>query len=207
MPETTLVRDETKLAAILDAALSVFAEHGLRGADVQEIADAAGVGKGTVYRYFGNKQDLFWATTLEVIRRIECRVREAIVPGGSAIETLRKMSVGYARLFHDDRRYLELFAQQHAEFRFTEPDSHKARHEELMRCCVEVVEEGIDSGQLRRVDPVKTVNALGGLVYGNILHGFYCYENTNQHGREDILRTVELALDLFLEGLRAPRSG
>lgn len=205
MPDTTAVRDEVKTTAILEAALTAFAQHGLRGADVQEIADAAGVGKGTVYRYFGNKQDLFWATTLEVMRRIEDRVREAIVHGDGAIETLRKMSMGYARLFSEDRRYLELFAQQHAEFRFTEPDSHKARHDELTQRCVEVVEEGILSGEIRRVHPVKTVNALGGLVYGNVLHGFYCYENTNQDDRQGILDTVELALDLFLEGLRNPR--
>ena len=116
MPEITISRDETKLASILEAAITVFAKHGIRGADVQEIANAAGVGKGTVYRYFGSKQDLFWATNLEVMRRVEQCMDAAILPGASAIRTLRDMSMGYARLFRDDPRYLDMFAQQHAEF-------------------------------------------------------------------------------------------
>ena len=201
MPELTASRDETKLASILEAAITAFAKHGIRGADVQEIADAAGVGKGTVYRYFGNKQDLFWETNLEVMRRVEEAMDDAIVPGSTAIETLRAMSMGYARLFSDDPRYLDMFAQQHAEFRFTEPEAHQRRHEELMDRCVRVVEQGIDAGEIRPVDALKVVNALGGLVYGNILHGFYCYEKANQDNRGAILESVELALDLFLEGL------
>ena len=68
--------------------------------------------------------------------------------------------------------------------------------------CVRVVQRGIDSGEIRPIDPLKTVNALGGLVYGNILHGFYCYENMNREDPEAILELVELALDLFLQGLK-----
>ena len=202
MSEITITRDETKLASILEAAITVFAKHGVRGTDVQEIADAAGVGKGTVYRYFGSKQDLFWASHLEVMRRVEQSVDDAIIPGSSALETLRDMSMGYARLFRDDPRYIDMLAQQHAEFRFTEPESHRERHDRLMDRCVRIIQRGIESGEIRAVDPVTTVNALGGLVYGNILHGFYNYENVNQDNPNAILESVELALDLFLEGLK-----
>ena len=58
--------DPGKRQAILEQAIRTFAELGFRGADVQVIADRAGVGKGTVYRYFHSKEDLFWATTYEV---------------------------------------------------------------------------------------------------------------------------------------------
>ena len=46
---------------ILDAAVLTFAAHGYNQTDVQEIADRVGVGKGTVYRHFGNKEALFLA--------------------------------------------------------------------------------------------------------------------------------------------------
>ena len=48
--------DPDKRLAILEQAIHTFAEQGFRDADVQLIADRAGVGKGTVYRYFGNKK-------------------------------------------------------------------------------------------------------------------------------------------------------
>ena len=44
---------------ILDAALDVFSEKGFHLATVDEIAERADVGKGTLYRYFANKETLF----------------------------------------------------------------------------------------------------------------------------------------------------
>ncbi len=49
---------------ILEAALAEFAEKGLAGARVDEIADRAGVNKRMIYAYFGSKEDL-WLTVLE----------------------------------------------------------------------------------------------------------------------------------------------
>jgi AcrR family transcriptional regulator len=56
-------------AAILDAALHVFAEHGYESARLDEVAARAGVAKGTLYLYFKDKEDLF-----------EAMVRSAVAP-------------------------------------------------------------------------------------------------------------------------------
>jgi len=48
-----------KYQQILDAAEQVFGQNGFTKATVEAIADQAGVGKGTVYLYFQNKQDVF----------------------------------------------------------------------------------------------------------------------------------------------------
>ena len=47
-----------KYQQILDAAAELFAERGFEGASIQDIAQKAGVGKGTVYLYFKTKDDL-----------------------------------------------------------------------------------------------------------------------------------------------------
>lgn len=44
---------------IMEAALEVFGEHGIRGARLEDIARRAGVSKGTIYLYFANKEELF----------------------------------------------------------------------------------------------------------------------------------------------------
>jgi AcrR family transcriptional regulator len=51
-----VVRGDDKKERILDAALALFAERGFHGTAVPEIADAAGVGAGTIYRYFESKE-------------------------------------------------------------------------------------------------------------------------------------------------------
>ena len=48
-----------KRALILKHAIETFAREGVRHTDVQVIADQAGVGKGTVYRNFDSKEELF----------------------------------------------------------------------------------------------------------------------------------------------------
>lgn len=50
-----------KKKQIIKAAAQVFAQKGFSGAVMAEIADCAGIGKGTIYEYFDSKEDLFFA--------------------------------------------------------------------------------------------------------------------------------------------------
>lgn len=54
-------RKEDRPQEILEAALAVFAEKGLSGARMDDIAARAGVTKGTIYLYFPSKDDVFKA--------------------------------------------------------------------------------------------------------------------------------------------------
>jgi AcrR family transcriptional regulator len=51
---------EFRTAGILDAARAVFAKKGFHETTVDEIAEAAGVAKGTVYLYYRSKQDIYF---------------------------------------------------------------------------------------------------------------------------------------------------
>jgi AcrR family transcriptional regulator len=62
-------------AALLQAAMEVFAQRGYRDASVDEIASRAGYSKGAIYFYFSGKDDLFFALLEE---RIDRPMREAI---------------------------------------------------------------------------------------------------------------------------------
>ena len=52
---------EFRTSGILEAARSVFAERGYSDATVDDIANAAGVAKGTVYLYYRSKKDIYFA--------------------------------------------------------------------------------------------------------------------------------------------------
>ncbi|TVR72245.1 MAG: TetR/AcrR family transcriptional regulator [Sphaerobacteraceae bacterium] len=47
-----------RIEAILDAAASVFAERGVQAATTNAIADRAGVSPGSLYQFFGNKEEI-----------------------------------------------------------------------------------------------------------------------------------------------------
>ena len=50
-----------KKEQILHAALEVFAKQGLQKGKIADIAEKAGIGKGTVYEYFSSKEEIFKA--------------------------------------------------------------------------------------------------------------------------------------------------
>ncbi len=54
-------RPQGKRDLIVEVAMRHFAEHGYRGARIEDIAAEVGVAKGTVFLHFGNKEGLFLA--------------------------------------------------------------------------------------------------------------------------------------------------
>src|SRR3954451_9286122 len=69
-PEKTSLAMPKGREAILDAATALFAEHGYNDADTQALAEKLGVGKGTLYRHFASKRELFLAAVDRVMRRM-----------------------------------------------------------------------------------------------------------------------------------------
>jgi AcrR family transcriptional regulator len=76
-------KSEESRAQVIDAAISVLADKGITGTSVQEIADAAGISKGSIHYHFASKEELLERVLQRCFERIEVRVREAFeLPGG-----------------------------------------------------------------------------------------------------------------------------
>jgi AcrR family transcriptional regulator len=61
---------EARTASVMEAAATIFAQRGYNAATIEEIAHAAGIGKGTTYEYFPSKQELFLAVIDHDWRRL-----------------------------------------------------------------------------------------------------------------------------------------
>ena len=75
-----------KQTAILDATLELVSEKGFHGTPTSAIAQEAGVGVGTIYRYFENKEDLID----ELYKRLKLQLAKAVLIGYSANLPLRQ---------------------------------------------------------------------------------------------------------------------
>jgi TetR/AcrR family transcriptional regulator, repressor of fatR-cypB operon len=112
---------DDKRRRILDAALGVFAERGYHGTTVPEVADAAGVGTGTLYRYFEHKE----ALVNEVYRDAKQRLRVALLDGVDHSGVYRLDAA--EAWFHELWRRLGAFARTEPDgFRFLEMQDHVA---------------------------------------------------------------------------------
>jgi AcrR family transcriptional regulator len=187
--------DPGKRLAILDEAIRAFAELGFRRADVQVIADRAGVGKGTVYRYFRSKEDLFWATTLELLGRMDRYAFGAAEGVDGACAKLRAAALAHADFFEANPQYLQLLIQERAEFPESHPQSHHDQHEKMLQRMSVILGDGIESGELRPVDTRQTTLAIGCVLFGTAMVA----------GRVEAVnlkKMTEYAIDIFLRGIR-----
>ncbi len=85
--------------ALIEAARSLFAQHGYAGVGTEEIVRAAGVTRGALYHHFGGKRDLFEA----VYERIEIELAQRIASGAlesGASEPLAAMRAGAEMFLH-----------------------------------------------------------------------------------------------------------
>src|SRR6059058_4216308 len=96
---------------ILDAAARLFAEHGYADADTQLLADELHVGKGTIYRYFPSKRELFLAVADRAMHRLREEVDAAIADVEEPLERVAKAIRTYLDFFTDHPQYVELLIQ------------------------------------------------------------------------------------------------
>lgn len=80
---------ERKRLLILEAAAELFAERGFRKTSVDQVAERAGVAKGTVYLYFKNKAELMVAAIVEEKKRYFGRFADILDPGVNPRERLK----------------------------------------------------------------------------------------------------------------------
>lgn len=112
---------DDKRRRILDAALRTFADRGFHGTVVPEVAKAAGVGTGTLYRYFEHKE----ALVNEVYRDAKLRLRSALLDGMAAPDSYKANDA--ERWFHELWRRFGAFARAEPDaFRFLEMQDHVA---------------------------------------------------------------------------------
>jgi len=94
---------------ILISAREVFFRDGFMAANLDEVAENAGVAKGTLYRYFDSKADLYVAVLADNGDAFTQRMKEAVASAGSGIEELQGLSQFYYDYWTSHPEYFQIF--------------------------------------------------------------------------------------------------
>lgn len=119
-----------KRAAILDAALTLFAERGFHGTSVPDIATLARVGAGTIYRYFSGKEALvnaLYQSQRQALGQALLTDFDAAAPPRVAFHQAWHRAIAFAR--NDPRAFQFLELHHHAPY--LDPKS-RALEDELL---------------------------------------------------------------------------
>lgn len=112
---------------ILSGALDAIAERGVRRLSMSDIIEASGVSRGTMYRYFSNKEDVLAAVAEFVCTGFETGMREAAEGIEDPIERFRQVMLFYARYTNENSpdRVFEVEPRFHLSFFRSRFDRYK----------------------------------------------------------------------------------
>ncbi len=181
---------------ILAAAKRVFARNGYRRTSIDHIVDDLGVGKGTAYRYFENKEALFLAVFEDGMQQLRRAIRskvDVVSDPGKRIEAAVRTFLGF---FDEDRELIEIMMQVRSEFRdYYMPYSQQLYSEYIVNI-QSTLRQGIEMKQFRAVDVEKTADAISDILTGT-LQSFYTKQEPGL-----LIDRADAMTALILDGVR-----
>jgi len=97
-----VVNKKEKKDKIIGAAIQVFAKKGFAKTTINDIANAAGIGKGTVYEYFSNKEEIINQSYRYFMRAVEFDFQEILIREITGKEKLIRILEGFAQLMNSE---------------------------------------------------------------------------------------------------------
>ena len=159
------VKTDEKLEEILEAASQVFAGKDFHHVLIDEIAEVGGIGKGTVYRYFRTKEDLYFATIVRGLDRLHTLLSAVLPQEASPARRLERIAREMLSFFWHQRSLLMLLYRDERHL--------SARHGGLRECHDRIVGlvqrtmmEGIERREFRGVDPFIAAEIFLGMIRG-----------------------------------------
>jgi AcrR family transcriptional regulator len=135
--------------AIMQAAITLFSEKGYDRTSIEELAKAAGIGKGTIYGYFQTKSDILHAFCED---ELECLHQELTANADREIPILQQMVGIYMTEFRqitENREFARLFMQQTAFPRDIDLERHLENENNYFKLLFPLLEKAQERGELR----------------------------------------------------------
>lgn len=199
------VVQEFRIHTIQEATMRVIARKGMAAATVQEIADEAGVAKGTIYLYFRDREDLVEKTFDGAMNLFLEQLDAAIALDVPFEQKLRAIMEAKIRFFSANREFFRLYLS----LRMPEGSSTTQRRQkqhcqpkyrDRTKQFTNVLKAAMDRGEIRAVDPQRLALFI---IEGSTA---IILERLGESSSPAEKADVDFIVDFILEGVRK-RSG
>ncbi|MEP4484265.1 MAG: TetR/AcrR family transcriptional regulator [Halioglobus sp.] len=157
---------QDKLKRIVQAATVAFAEKGFHGTTIPDVATAANVGAGTIYRYFANKEDLVNAVFINSKTKLVLYLAEGFKDAGeSGFEVRFKLAwenlCRFARENPQEFYFLEM--QEHSKYLSKES---KALERKVLAPLRLSAHKGQKAGEITAIPSMSLIAIVWGVFVG-----------------------------------------
>ena len=192
------------MQSLQEATMRVIARRGIAAATMQEIADEAGVAKGTIYLYFKDRDELVETTFQNTINDLHKRIDAKMESGVPFEQNFRATLHELFEFFRQNGEFFRLYMSH----RFPEGSSQQ-QHRQRRQCEVyrartdrfaSILTEAMDRGEIRRMDPQRLALFITEGTNAIVI------ERVTQKSSPPAEADVELITQIVLGGIRANRS-
>jgi AcrR family transcriptional regulator len=166
--------EQSRRNQILEAAEKVFAERGIDKTRMDDIVRASGLSKGALYWYYRSKDAIIHALVDRFFGGEIRRTERLVESEGSATERIRR----FLKNIIGEIRRIELLLPLGYEFFAMAARSPSARqslqkyYSQYIQLLAKMIQQGIDAGEFRQMDPVEVALAISALFEGLALFWF-----------------------------------
>jgi AcrR family transcriptional regulator len=198
-----VVDKEQKKAEILKVAMQVFARNGVIKTKMIDIAEAAGIGKGTIYEYFSSKEEIFTEAYNQTFSAMESSLLEAVESIDDPVEKLDRMvELSLQHIIAENADFIGVMMDFWAEG--IRNKDHQildilALHDiysKYRRLIAGILTDGIEQGVFRNVD----IHSLSAIMIA-ALDGFLL-QWIMDRDLFDMKQVARTYLDTFLNGIK-----
>lgn len=191
---------------IIRAARLVFAERGFTNATLDDIAERAEFGKGTLYNYFDSKEDLFAAVMNDLFDDVAAIAGEVSDGDHGLRETLFAFTVRVLAYYRENYTFCRLLMREWIRPESDQPERRmrqvQSRVQDVAAPLAQRVKAAIRAGEIKRGDAHVYATLFLGLV-----HHYYMHVASLDPPRTTraINTHARLIVSLFLDGTGIPR--
>lgn len=195
-----IVDKQEKSNSILDAAIRVFAKQGVKNTKIADIAEAAQIGKGTVYEYFNSKHDIFAATFEFFMKKIEGVIIQRLDHIQDPLERLKVYFDAWGNILENENLdYMEVLLDFWAEGIRSKRDVHTFGlidiYKDYRKTIEDLLKECINLGLIKQVKTNIAASILLGTVDGLLLQWIVDRSVFN------IQDAINLSARIYIDGL------
>lgn len=189
------MREATRLRIIHEAA-SEFARLGFEQANINTIAERAGIGKGTIYLYFDNKRELFLAMLRYIAQEQLSSIRGALAAEGTFYKRLVSLFRAFVGLASQERDHFNVYMSAlYGVNRAFKTEASKLLHDYVAVIAM-VLEEGRKSGEIQVADVDATA-----LMILSLTESYVLSAGVLDVSEEEILQRATLVAGTVMHGI------
>ena len=159
-------------AELVAVAARLFSERGYHGTSMQDLGNALGILRGSLYAHIGSKEELLFDVVSQGADRFLGRGRAARATGGTWSDRLRALLVGHVETAAQHLEASTVFLNEWRYLSIELRDIVQAKRDEYEALVRQIVEGGVQAGEFRRDADVRFAATLV-LSAGNWTYTWY----------------------------------